>query len=61
MRLYCVSWMAISSFPSRRGVPRLSLRIWRANSKWGTMTSSPRDSRSKVSSSSSMSSSFGDS
>ena len=30
----------LMSFPAA-GVPRLSLRIWRANSKWGTMTHSP--------------------
>ena len=61
LRAWMPSKMAISFFSSLRGVPRLSLRIWRANSKWGTITHSPRDRREKVSSSSSMSSSRGDS
>ena len=55
------SKMATSFFPRRRGVPIWSLRICRANSKWGTTMVSPLESLEKWALSKSMSRHLGDS
>ena len=60
-RAWMPSKMATSFFFKRSGSPRRSLRIWRANSKRGTMIVSPRESLAKWSLSRSMSMHRGDS
>ena len=61
LRAWMPSKMAISFWSSLSREPRLSLRIWRANSNLGTTTHSPLESLVKVSSSRSISSRRGDS